>query len=300
MERAVAAGGGADYWVRLLDGASTDQAGAYWVDLARYQGWGATTITAELQVHSTDSGEPMGGWSVVVATGGTGDVGTPQETGVPTTRTGARFDWLWGLPYTFYGDTADRLAYGRLPSSWRGPMFAGGTMVAERGRAVPTSAFNSGSTAVVTQQFIITYQPEDPGTTAIEERVSIGYPQTATSSCTMSSNCTTIGTDCVVTALGGPSQCMQVQTYAADMDGNTADPANDIPVGSRLSIGVTAGSYTYTFRPPGAPMNITYAAHVVADLYLHHWQPPPAGSGLSPVTTPHSAIRRARVCPGSF
>jgi hypothetical protein len=278
-------GGGADYYVQLLDGASANEVGAYWVDLDRFQGWAPTTIRARLQVRSLDGGFPMGGWAVVVATGGTGDVGTAQNNGVPGGRTGAHFDWHWGYPFMGFPSSGDRMAYGGFPlPSWRGDMGRPASVI-QFGMPIGGSNFDTGQTTYVTQEFSIYYQPENTYTAPREERVEIRFPTTTT-----------------CTAGCGPGQvcvagfCNDTHVYVPDSSAATTDPNDDIPVASRLSIGVTAGSYTMSFVAGG--MTRTASATVDARLYLYGFRPPPAGSGLPPTYTNFSTVTRAGICPG--
>ena len=81
-----------------------------------------------------------------------------------------------------------------------------------------------------------------------------------------------------------------------DASASTVDPDNDVPVGSRLSIGVTAGSYAYSFVTGG--MTVTSSARIDARLYLHGTRPPPAGSGLPDTILNYSTILRTGICSG--
>lgn len=258
-------GGGADYYVQLLDGASPTEVGAYWVDIDRLQGWGPTTIHATLQVRSHDGGFPMGGWSVVIATGGSGDVGTAQNNGVPDGRTGAHFDWFWGFPFQGFPSSGDRMAYGSFPlPSWRGETNLPMTEI-PFGRPISAANFDTNRTTYLTQELTIYYQPENPYTVPREERVEIRFPGFT-------------------------------QVYVPDASGTTVDPSNDVPVGSRLSIGVTAGSYVMRFTAAGATR--TASATIDARLFLHSERPPPDGSGLPPSYDVYSSVLRAGLCPG--
>jgi hypothetical protein len=281
----IPAGGGGDFFVQLLDGASANEVGGYWVDLDRLQGWGPTTIHATLQVRSLDGGFPMGGWSVIVATGGTGDIGTAQNNGVPDTRTGAHFDWFWGYPFMGFPSAGDRMAYGGFPlPSWRGDMGRPASVI-QFGLPIGTSNFDTGQTTYVTQDFSIYYQPENTYTAPREERVEIRFPTTTTCTTTCSP-----GQACIA------GYCNNVQTYVPDSSAATTDPNDDVPVASRLSIGVTAGSYTMSFTAGGGPR--TASATVDARLYLHGTRPPPAGSGLPETILNYTTILRTGICTG--
>jgi hypothetical protein len=291
-------GNGYDTFVRLLDGEADTQAGAYWVDLQRYQGWGTTMIVAEMELSAVSGSMPMGGWSIVVATGGTGDLGPASDRGVPSTRTGARLDWIWGMPYQDVVDLDDRVAFGRLasPTQWRGQTFAGIEVVT----GVPTRGTKfDGQTEKFSQSLVLIYQPENPYTLAREETVNIAFPTPGAASCVTSSTCS-IGETCVHLPGANTGACLPTVTYRANSGTTQVDPANDIPVGSVLSIGITAGSYAYEFTPMGAPFPFTANARVVADLKLKSFNEPPGGSGLPPVTIPYSSITRDRVCPGGY
>ena len=288
----------ADRVARLLDGTSAEQAGAYWLELQRYQGWGPTTLVVEMRVRSTDGGEPMGGWAVVVGTGGTGDLGTPAARGVPSTRTGAHVDWFWGSPgstgssgSTGIPGPTDRIAYTAFGSlRWRGPLFVSGGAV---GVPVVTAAFDAGQTTALSQVMIITYQPEIPSTSTREERVTIALPGPV---CTADADCTS-GVPCAALVTNAPTRyCGTVahSSYAPDALPDTDDPNDDVPIGSRLSIGITAGNFAQTFRPPGASWDVTNSASVVADVLLYR-----EFVGSDPII-PISAIRRAGLCPGEY
>lgn len=255
--------GSITYYAQLLDGATVDQAGAYWIDLERYQGFGSTTIHVELEVRSLDGGFPMGGWAVVIGSGGTGDLGTSREAGVPLTRTGAHFVWQWGTVNMMNGfpESADRMAYGS-PGGWRWR----GQLFVQPGRVIVGSNFDSSQTTVMRQDFTVEYHPENTDTTALEEYAIITLP-------------------------GGTTH-----TYRPDLDGNTVDPQNDVPIGSRLSIGITAGSYAHTFSPGGTP--VTVGAQIEARLRIRTFiMPPPTLPGRY---DEHSTVVRAGICPGAF
>jgi hypothetical protein len=262
-------GGAADYFVQLLDGTSATQVGAYWLDLARYQGWRPTTIHAQLRVRSLDGGFPMGGWSVVVSTSGAGGVGAATAHGVPAGLTGAHFDWIWGAPFRGFPDSADRMAYGDLAmlGSWRGDLFRPST-VFPYGRVIVPTNFDTGATTDVTQDFTIVYTPENTTTAPTEELVTITFSDGSSHS------------------------------YAPDASSSTDDPSDDVPIGSRLTIGVTAGSYSFDFVAGGATR--TASALIDARLYLQRVTPPPVGSGLPVTYTNYSTIQRQGLCPGAY
>ncbi len=279
--------GGADYYVQLLDGTTANAVGAYWIDLNRLQGWGPTTIHATLQVRSRDGGFPMGGWSVVVATGGSGDVGTAQNNGVPDGLTGAHFDWVWGFPFMGFPSAGDRMAYGSFPlPSWRGETNLPSSVV-QFGLPVGGPDFDTGQTSYLTQELSIYYQPENTYTVPREERVEIRFPTGP--ACTTAASCG-FGQACI------DRVCNDVHTYVPDASSTTIDPDDDVPVGSQLSIGITAGSWTMSFTAAGGTR--TASATVDARLFLSSFRPPPVGSGLPPTTTVRSSVLRSGLCPG--
>ena len=260
----VTAGSPMDIYVDLLDGAAVDAAGAYWIDVAPRVGWGPVRMAVELQVRTLDGGYPFGGWSIVLATGGTGDLGAARDFGVPTTLTGARFDWWWGgvSPITSFPEDSDRSGYRAM--SGLGFPVRGYVRGDARGLydVVNSDAdLASGSTAPVTQRMIIEYQPENPYTSAREEEVRL-------------------------TANGNTT------VYRPDTSDDTSDPRNDVPVGSPLRIGLTAGSYAHTFSPGGPP--ITLGARIHARVRLTTFSPP-VGPG-APTWVDHVTVSRAQIC----
>lgn len=262
-----------DLHEQLLDGASVDQAGAYWVELDRYQGWGPTVVHARLRVRSLDGGTPMGGWSVILAQAGVGsDLGSSSANGVPADRRGLRFDWVWSAPDVFPPPVSgDGVRYGLMngvSTQWRGSLASRTNGLYD----IPndTYDFDAGETAFQTQEVWITYQPEDPSTPAREESVTIRF--------------------------GDPSSG-PAMSWVPDMLVSTTDPNDDLPVGTRLALGFTAGSYTYSVvAPDGTPL--TYGARVEAQLYLTRFVPP-SGPG-DPTWIDSLTISRSRLCPGSF
>jgi len=93
---------------------------------------------------------------------------------------------------------------------------------------------------------------------------------------------------------------MSGDSYFPGMGGGAVEPANDVPLATRLAIGITAGTYRYTFRPSGSPMDVSVGGPVVADVILYEFQPPPAGSGLMETHIDRSAIARAGLCSGPY
>ena len=293
-------GNGVVEYARLLNGTATSQTGAYWLDLDRFQGWGPTTLLIEMRARTTDGEHAMGGWSVILAdrtSGVVNQVGTAQNRGVPDFAAGARFDWIWGYPASMGPDLEDRLAYARLPSTWRGQTAAGIEPIF--GRRVPVTHLDR-QTAFVTQQIVIVYQPEDPYTVTREERVTIGFPVGGETTCTAPSGGCGSGRVCIAARGGTSGRCLLADSYFPGMGGGAVEPANDVPLATRLAIGVTAGTYRYTFRPSGSPVDVSVGGPVVADLILYEFQPPPAGSGLPETHIDRSAVARAGLCSGPY
>ncbi|MEZ4249555.1 MAG: putative metal-binding motif-containing protein [Polyangiales bacterium] len=287
-------------FARLLDGTAVTQTGAYWLDLDRFQGWGPTTLLVEMRVRTTDGEQAMGGWSVILAdrtSGVVNAVGTAQDRGVPNAGSGARFDWIWGYPASMGPDLADRLAYARLPSTWRGQIFSGVDPIYGR-RAAGTHLDRQ--TSFVTQTVVVVYQPEDPYTVTREERVTIGFPLGGETACTAPGGACASGRVCVAPRGGSSGLCMLGDSYFPGMGGGAVEPANDVPLATRLAIGITAGTYRYTFRPPGSPVDVSVGGPVVADVLLYEFQPPPAGSGLMETHLDRSAIARGGLCSGPY
>ena len=259
-----------EVYAQLLSGTIVNEAGAYWIEIPRRVGWGRIEIVATLEARvirpampgPEDVVQPLGGWSVVLSSGGVGDVGAASNRGIPAGISGIAFDWFWSRagmsdPTPYPGDgmryrSLTRGARGASPSDSEGEDI------------VNANADLEGDGAWVTQNVVIEYQPDDPSTpTANEEHVSF-------------------------IANGGPS----------DFDASTAVPPNrDLPVGSTLRIGFTAGSYSRVFTPPGGPA-LTFGAPVEARIRLYTVTPRTSGPGADYVY--HATISQLDVCPGSL
>lgn len=260
-------------FANLLDGTAYRQAGTYWVDLDKYVGWGPVRFEVQVEAELLE-GVPMGGWSFVVANGGTGDLGTPEDYGVPRTLTGVRFDWQWTGLETYYDipDEGDEHGYQRMVGDgfWpRGLTNCGAGCRADGRTTVPnqaTTGLSSGRVGVVTQQLVIEYQPENPYTSAREERVSI--------------------------TAGGSTR-----VFLAD-DGirETSDPGDDLPIGSRLRVGFAAGTYEHTYHEPDGAGPYTARGRVRARALLTRVQPPDSVLG-EVMYTDYATISRALICP---
>ncbi|UJR83251.1 putative metal-binding motif-containing protein [Sandaracinus amylolyticus] len=246
-------------YASLLDGSAVDTAGAFWFDRSWYVGWGRVRIELTVEARTTGSGWPLGGWSLVLARGGGGDVGDPASRGVPAGVQGISFDWYWSGFSVFspYPSENDVLRYRRLGS---GGGIRGGANDSDGEDVVGFEAdLDADGSTWVAQRLIVDYQPDDPRTTTNEERVT-------------------------VTANGG------TRTYYADGESSTGDPANDMPVGSPLRIGLTAGTYSRTIS--GAPFGAPVEARVHLATFV-----PPSGPG-SGTWTYYVPVTRDEICPG--
>ncbi|AKF04232.1 MopE-related protein [Sandaracinus amylolyticus] len=246
-------------YATLLDGSAVDTAGAFWLDRSWYVGWGRVRIELTVEARTTGSGMPLGGWSLVLARGGSGDLGAPSDRGVPTTLQGVSFDWHWSgfsvfSPYPAQNDVFRYRRHGA------GGGIRGSSNGSDGEDVVNGDAdLDAGGSSWVAQRLIVDYQPDDPRTAANEEIVTL-------------------------TVNGG------TQTHRADGSSSTIDPANDMPVGSPLRIGLTAGTFSRTVE------GVTFGAPVEARVHLATFEPPRGpGSGTWTYYVP---VTREDVCPG--
>ena len=146
--------GGDDYIVaELLDGSRNDQAGAVWFDMGEVQGWGTTSLTAQIRARVrpgngvTDNEFPFGGWSAIFTSADSGSwgVGTPEDRGRPGGVGGLSMDWFWTgrtgycapPPNNFPQGTARRTS----PASTRGRAASARTCpIARTGRTCPAAS----------------------------------------------------------------------------------------------------------------------------------------------------------------
>lgn len=270
-EDAVPGGGGSDIVAILLDGTTDVDTGGVWFDLNRYQGWGTTTVHIEMEVRAISGGMPYGGWSVLVADGGSGDLG-PGDNGPPTTRRGIFAEWAWSLyervPSTMPGApvASDGGRYGRMTGSfWRWE----GTVISNEGfTQVDFGSMFDGQPSWTRQDVTIVYTPENLATPGTEENATVYF--------------------------GGSSR-----TFFPDSNAATYDPANDLPTATDpsrvLSIGVIATTSRYTDPYSGD----TLSANVEARMRLRRFELVGGGpGGPSLVWTDHSTIARNGICPG--
>ena len=198
-----------DTYAQILDGSSASQAGAAWFVPDDFMGWGTIELVVEAEVRaaSASGADIEGGWAIVFAGTG-GGVGPADRAGVPTAGAGIGVEWTWG--HVAEGEYAGGDAYRarRLPS-----FAALGISSDFRYVDIPNSDQDyAGSTSWVRQRMTLRYTPDDPTTGANEERLQVRSG---------ASTWTTI-TPATVGLRNTPL-------------------TNELPPGSRLSVGVTAG-----------------------------------------------------------
>lgn len=259
-----------EVYAQLLSGTLVNEAGAYWIEVPRRVGWGTIRIVATLEARvippaaprPDDVVQPLGGWSVVLSSGGVGDVGDPSNRGIPAGISGIAFDWFWSRIGIFDPVPAagDGMRYRSLTGGVRGTRPSD----SEADDISNADADLEGDGAWVSQTVIIEYQPDDPSTpTSNDEHVRF-------------------------IANGG----------GLDFDPSTAVPPNrDLPVGSTLRIGFTAGTYSRVFTPRGSPA-LTFGAPVEARVRLYTVTPRMFSSGADYAY--HATISQQDVCPGSL
>ena len=260
---------------QLLSGTTADEAGAYWIEIPRRVGWGKIQIVAALEARVIrpsapgpfDVVQPLGGWSIVLSSGGVGDIGPASNRGIPAGLSGVSFDWFWSIeaPAGPVPSTNDGMRYRSLTRGPRGtnPSDAEGEDITD------FDADLEGGGSRVTQNVMIEYTPDDPSTaTANEELVRF-------------------------TAHRGFKEFSARPPIPA----MTVTPSNDLPVGSTLRIGFTAGSYSRVFTPPGGPA-LTFGAPVEARLRLYTLTP--RSGGVPPAYDYHATLSQQDVCPGSL
>jgi hypothetical protein len=215
-----------EFYAPLLDGTAVDQEAAYWIHTGDFTGWGRVVVTAELQVRTLGTGEPLGGWSLVVADEDTSTLGVSKAGAV-----GIAVDWNWAGERGTGGagyppDTGDRLVYRRLSGTAPGEERGNIALSPQEVRGYPVLStpahLDAGDSSWVTQKVVLDYTPDDPVTGSNEELIAI-----------------TIGGFTV--------------TYKADFEQTTADPNWDMPLHVPLVIGFVAQSRSHTYDYNGAP-----------------------------------------------
>ena len=236
------------------------------MNLPRRMGYGTVTIVAELHLDLAESTMPYGGVNVFLDTS-TADV-TSSVANPPVE--GARFSWNWtridevtGYP-TAYDGVGYFLARSSLPAARRNSSASDG-LIQTNGTGDGRFGTQSFEQSSMVTTLTITYTPEDPNTTAREERVTFSFSP------------------------GGSAN-----TFVWAPGDSNGEPSSDVPLGSVLRLGVTAWSSTYTFHP--STTDVTIGARVRTTLYLERFVAP-SGPG-SPTHEPYSTVDQETLCIG--
>jgi len=258
-----------DMNAHLLDGTSMNQTGGFWWSPSNWvQGWGRTDFEVAIRLTRVagsggDVEQPMGGWSILLATSGSGTLGTAQNGGVPSSFSGLSVTRFWSnrtggdcAPAGTVPDEGDVLRVTH-DGDWR-VVGGGSTAPCGDGEILTGTAgdFDAASTTR-TQRLRLTYVPDDPSTPSTnEEAIS-------------------------VVANG-------VTMIYRGTDTGTHAPNGDIPIGSSpLRIGITAGVFSETGF--GATPTDVYGVPVQAEVNI--WTSP------SGPPEPTIYIERDSVCP---
>ncbi len=260
-------------WETLLDGTSTNQAGAFWWSPSNLtQGWGTTEVQVDMEVtgYTANAGAmhvdaPLGGWSVIVARSGTPGVGTPQNRGIPLTVTGVAASWYWSV-FDCMGHPPNATG-GAINASRFTPIRGGGIVTTITPVGMPGAGCTgenvgggvlSGPGSAIVQHITLRYTPDDPTVAGNQEQVQI---------------------------LAGSGATLSTNTYV---------PSSEIPVGSApLRIGITAGTYAqggFIGPPPGW----TYGIPVRARFRVLETR---IVATLPPIVTVGVPVTRAGLCP---
>jgi hypothetical protein len=153
----------------LVSRGSFNDRGAAWITRSLGMGWGALDVFAIARVRNpTDGTKAADGWAIILADGGTGDVGpVGGALGVPFGRTGLAIEWRY---YTNNPnvDQPDTITVRRLTGAAPGQVIYGPV-------AVPaTFTHLNWSTSEVQQTMEVIYTPDDPMTSSrTEERLTV-------------------------------------------------------------------------------------------------------------------------------
>lgn len=273
----------------LLDGSANDRAGALWLQPSDwYVGWGTVEVEVVLKVRAVPTGTgaevPLGGWSIVLANGGTVGVGPATNLGIPTTVDGISTNWYWSSTDTCFAPNRPPYNEDVIRTRRQGPSaFA---IRSHRTEPIETtwacsegdgldggSTGFDGQTTFIEQRLRLRYEPDDPTTASInEERIDV-FAQSPNGS--------------------GPAS-----NYAhTGDDGWDERPMDELPPGSGpLRVGLTAGTYTQSGFD-GPPADLVFGVPVEARVELWVFTPP-TGPGEEPTfTNQEASVTLDRLCP---
>jgi hypothetical protein len=269
-----APGGGSKFILEatLLDGTGNDQAGAIWTDPTNWStGWEPVEVDVILQVRGVPTGSgfevPLGGWAIAFSTDGSVGVGTPENNGVPS---GHAAKWYWAAYYCMNNNPPaadDVVRFSGFRAQGTGQDWS-----CSQGKGlIGGSTGFSGGTSWMEQRMRVRYTPDDPSTSPDNEE------------------------EIKVWAWGPNGGNESSYTYLPD-DGNDPSPNNEIPVGSNLRIGITAGTFTDTGFD-GPPAGSVFGMPIEAKVQLWRFEPPD-GPGDDPVYDLEEAtVSRQALCP---
>jgi len=210
--------------ITVIDAAGGRGVGAVWLSEALHLGWGTIDVEVEVRATYCDRRSADGGWALVLAQSGSGDVGTPETRGVPFTRYGMAAVWNFKTrpdPRSELRTNFDTVELFKLSNAGAFSGYRGGrdnTGVGVPAASALDGAGPGGACVTRVQRLFITYTPQDPSVAGNEERIQVRL------------------------APGGPT----LMDYAHDTAPSDIDIylSDDLLAGRPLSIGVTAGNET--------------------------------------------------------
>lgn len=261
----------------LLDGSANDQAGAVWFTPADLvTGYDTTEIAVELQVRAMPAGSgaeiPLGGWAVVLASGGTPGVGSPANRGIPSGLTGISANWFWSNGDSCFapdeppsGNDVFRAhdLEGGSPSPMRAEGLNPSWNCSEGEDVLNSDADFDGGTGWVTQRMTLRYTPDDLTTAPDDETIEL----------------IANGRTLIYRATNSWPQ----------------RPMSELPPGSPLRVGLSAGTYTDTFPvAPGVTFGVPAEARVRLWRQTEDTSLPPDPPSFDQLG---AALSRAGLCP---